>query len=50
MKNVCENNGIHVKIKNMKSDKRLQWMCLEGDFGAVFGCILIMGAYSHENH
>ena len=27
---------IHVKIENLMSEKRLSWMCFQGDFGLVF--------------
>ena len=27
---------IHVKNENLMSDKRLSWMCFQGDFGLVF--------------
>ena len=27
---------IHVKIENRMSDKRLSWMCFQGDLGLVF--------------
>ena len=36
---------IHVKIENRMSDKRLSWMCFQGDLGLVFevhfegGCV-----------
>ena len=39
--------GIHVKTENLKSDKRLSWMCLEGDVGLFVG-VHFDGAYSDE--
>ena len=48
MKNMYKSLGIHVKIENLKSDKRPSWMCLEDDLGFFFGCILMSGAYSDE--
>ena len=36
------------KIENLMSDKRLSWMCLEGDFGLFFEVHFGLGAYPDE--
>ena len=37
IQHVRKSSGIHSKNENLKSDKRLSWMCLECDFGLFFG-------------
>ena len=46
---MCEHPwGIHARKDNLKSDKRLSWMCLECDIGFFGVHLRCRSAYSYE--